>query len=116
MEDAITTGIIMSVVGLVMAVLGGLGLARRLPANAMIGIRLPATKVSDEAWEETHVAAGPWLVLAGLVPFVTGILILTMGANMPEWTVLVAYAAMLIFVLVGMVSGVRVANAVNSTI
>lgn len=113
MLDAITTGIIMSVVGLVMAVVGVLGLARRLPANAMIGIRLPATKLSDETWEEAHVAAGPWLVLAGLAPLLTGIFILTMGGSMPEWTVLVAYAAMLIFVLVGAVRGVRAANAVN---
>ncbi|MGO2004837.1 SdpI family protein [Arthrobacter rhombi] len=116
MEDAIMTGLIMSVVGLVMAVFGWLGFARRLPANAMIGIRLPATRVSDEAWEETHVAAGPWLILSGLIPFFAGVFILLMGAALPEWTVLAAYAGMLIFVLVGTALGVRAANAVNSSI
>ncbi|MDN5905963.1 MAG: SdpI family protein, partial [Micrococcaceae bacterium] len=75
---------------------------------------LPATRASDDAWEETHVVAGPWLMLAGLVPFLTGILILIPGASMPEWTVLGAYAAMVVFVIVGAVLGVRAANAVNS--
>lgn len=115
MEEAVTTGAIMLVIGVVVAVLGGLGIARRLPSGWMVGIRLPVTTASNEAWVQTHVAAGPWLVLAGLVPLATGIALLLVAGSMPEWSVMGAYAALAVFVAVGAVRGVRAASAVTGT-
>lgn len=115
MEDAFTPAIIMVVIGVVMAVIGALGWARKLPANAMIGIRLPATTASDETWEVSHVVAGPWLVLAGIVPLVVGSLLMAFDTQMPDWTILAAYGAMAVLVGVGAVRGVRAANALTGT-
>lgn len=115
MEDTFTPAIIMVVIGVAMAVIGALGCARKLPANAMIGIRLPATTASDETWEVSHVVAGPWLVLAGIVPLVIGFLLMALSTHMPEWTILVAYGAMVVLVGVGAVRGVHAANALTGT-
>ncbi|WP_372699252.1 SdpI family protein [Arthrobacter sp. JSM 101049] len=115
MEDAVTTGVIMMVIGSALAAVGGLGIARRLPSGWMIGIRLPVTTSSDEAWLETHVAAGPWLVLGGIVPFATGIALLVVGGSMPDWSVLAAYAALVVLVALGAVKGVRAAYSVTGT-
>lgn len=88
-------------------------MARRLPAGWMIGIRLPVTTASDEAWAQTHRAAGPWLVLAGLMPFATGVALLLFGRSIPEWSIVVSYAALTAFVLIGAARGVKAAQSVT---
>lgn len=115
MDDTVTTGATMVVAGLAIAVVGGLGMARKLPASWMIGIRLPATTASDEAWVETHVVAGPWLVLAGFVPVATGIAFLAAGDVVPSWGVPAAYVAMVVLVVLGVVRGVRAAASTAGT-
>ncbi len=56
----------MFVGSLVVAEVGRRSSAGRLGRNHLVGIRVPATLESDEAWRAAHLAAGRTLVVAGL--------------------------------------------------
>ncbi len=49
------------------------------------------------------------------MPFATGIALLVVGGSMPDWSVLAAYAALVVLVALGAVKGVRAAYSVTGT-
>ncbi len=55
--------------GVVIAYVGILGFAGKLPRNRFAGIRTSATMASDEAWRTAHTAGGPALVFGGVAVF-----------------------------------------------
>ena len=66
--------------GLIVMVVGRMAATGRLPRNLFAGIRLPSTMRSDEAWRAGHEAAASALMVAGIVPVVTAIIV---GAKNP---------------------------------
>jgi len=54
-------------------------------------------------------------LVAGLVSFATGIAQLLFAGAVPKWSVAAAYAAIAVFMVVGVVRGVRATTAVTGT-
>ncbi|GAB3438112.1 SdpI family protein [Actinophytocola sediminis] len=69
------------VVGLVIAVVGVLGAARRLPRNRFGGVRTPATMRTDQTFVVANQVAGPPIAVAGAVGVLSGLVGL-LGANL----------------------------------
>ncbi len=95
------------IVGLVLVVMGlaelwvcWLGSQRRLPPNAAVGIRLPATRTSEEAWYVAHESAAGLLGLGGGIAATCGIAVLFTGFDV----VGVAVAALGFVALLGATS------------
>ncbi|MDR1188642.1 MAG: SdpI family protein [Bifidobacteriaceae bacterium] len=53
--------------GVVFVVVGGLGWAKRLRRNSLVGLRTPSTMASDESWAQANFVAGRWLTVSGVV-------------------------------------------------
>ncbi len=62
-----------------MVVLGRLAATGRLPRNVVVGIRIPSTLRSDEAWVSGHRAAGTALTVAGLGPIAAALIVAAKG-------------------------------------
>jgi len=59
-----------------------LGSQRRLPPNALVGIRLSATRTSDEAWYVAHESAAGLFGLGGGVGATCGVAVLFTGLDL----------------------------------
>jgi hypothetical protein len=60
--------------GAILVVVGRLAATCRLPRNVLVGIRIPSTMRSDEAWRSGHLAAASALTVAGVGPVVTAVI------------------------------------------
>lgn len=96
------------------AVVGGLGIAQRLPGNKWFGVRSPETWQSEETFAVANRVAGPGLIAAAVILVMGGVLTLGIDSG---WSVLFAVGALLVALfLVGTVSsyGIRAAEAVTA--
>ena len=58
-------GVILILLGIVIAVVGTMAITKKLPGNKWIGIHVPEVRKSRELWDLAHRVAGPsWLVAA----------------------------------------------------
>ena len=55
--------------GVLIAYIGILGFAGKLPRNRFAGIRTSRTLASDDAWRTAHTSGGPALVFGGVAVF-----------------------------------------------
>ena len=93
--DGILVGLVLVVAGAVTTWLAWLGSQRRLPPNALAGIRLPATRRSDEAWYAAHQAAAGPLGVGGGATVACGLGVLFTGLDSIGWgLVIVGLAAL----------------------
>lgn len=108
-------GVLWFVAGVVIARVGWAGAKGRLPRQHWAGIRLPSTMRSDETWRVAHLAGGPWMFAAGVVPALGGLgLVLTHPSRDVAGPMSLAIAAIvLVLVLVGGALGVRAARRVE---
>lgn len=95
-------GIILSVLGIALFVIGALAWTRRLPGNSVVGIKVPEVRKSEEVWKASHQVAGPvwvvaaiawilgaflafiatgWMWILPALAFVGGTVLLSVGAN-----------------------------------
>jgi hypothetical protein len=94
-----------------------LGSQRRLAPNAVVGIRLPATRRSDDAWYAAHeAAAGPFGVGGGVV-CACGLATMFSGELdvIALVLVIIGLAALTTATAVATVVGLRAANAEDPT-
>ena len=93
----IFAGTAMVLGGIALVVLGVLGRTGKLTRQSIVGLRTKATLASDEAWNAAHEAAADWVVGAGAILAVGGVLvILTDSETTGDVVALVATALMLI--------------------
>lgn len=64
MLDAVKFGL----AGAIVVAVGRMAAMGRLPRNVLVGIRIPSTMSSDEAWRAGHLAAASALTAAGAGP------------------------------------------------
>ncbi|MBT0567773.1 SdpI family protein [Williamsia sp. CHRR-6] len=109
---AMTIAVIDAVLAVVFAVVGVLGITRRLPRNRVVGIRTAATLRSDATFAAAHATAGPGLV-AGSVVLTLGAM-LGLGLSGAAATGFAAIGLLAGLVLLGSASsfGLRAAAAV----
>ncbi len=109
--DSLTVGIAVMLGGAGLLWVSWAGSQRSLRPNALIGIRLPATRRSDDAWYATHrAAAGPFGVGGGITA-VCGVGVLFTGFDViGQVLTLVALAATLTATGVGTAVGIRAAR------
>ena len=87
----------MMVGGAARIILGALGRTGRPTRQWVVGLRTEATLVSEEAWKAAHEAAATWVVGAGAVLFVGGVLVMIADSETTAGVVaLIAVAVMLI--------------------
>jgi hypothetical protein len=65
--------------GAITIVVGRMAAMGKLPRNPVVGIRIPSTMCSDDAWLAGHRAAASALTAAGLGPIVAALVV---GATM----------------------------------
>ncbi|GGJ13917.1 SdpI family protein [Paenarthrobacter histidinolovorans] len=93
-----------------MAVLGGLGvllivvgavcIKGKLPMNSLVGIRLAATMVSEEAWIAGHKAAGPYVILGGICSAAGAAAILLVPTPAPPTLASITAAGVVLFLVI----------------
>lgn len=100
---SVIIGVILLVLALFLLVVGTLAATRRLPGNAIIGIRVPEVRKSEEVWVSSHAMAGPLWLFSG-VALVFGALISFVASGwlwvLPAVTVVVA--------IVGLATGANI--------
>ncbi|BDD84855.1 hypothetical protein TPB0596_46180 [Tsukamurella pulmonis] len=102
--------VILAVAAVAAVVVGGAGLAGRLPENGVVGVRTEQTLSDPLLWRTANRVAGPGLVGAGVI-FAAGALIgLAMDAPWSFVTVGVAVLAGLFLAGFGALQGARAAS------
>ncbi|MDI2036491.1 SdpI family protein [Paenarthrobacter nitroguajacolicus] len=99
--------VILGGLGLLLIVLGAISIVGKLPMNSLVGIRLPATMVSQEAWKAGHKAAGPCVITAGICSAAGAAAIPLFPAVEPPTLALIAVAAVVLCIIIaaGVASG-----------
>jgi hypothetical protein len=109
--DGILIGLALVVAGALTAWLAWLGSQRRLPPNGVAGIRLPATRRSDEAWYAAHEAAAGPLGVGGGATVACGLGVVFTGLDMIGWAlVVIALAALTTAIGLATTVALRAAN------
>ncbi len=91
------------------------GARERLPRNAIVGIRLPATTGSDRAWYAAHRAASPHSIGAGIWFLLSGLAaaLLADSDNGRAIILCSGWAIGFVSVAIAIVAAVRAARAVE---
>jgi uncharacterized membrane protein len=106
-------GIALMVGGIALVVLGATAGAGKLARQSVVGMRTRATLASDEAWEAAHEAAANWVMGAGAVLFVGGIVVILADSETTgDVVALIATALMLIPLVIAFRRGQAAAQSV----
>ncbi|WP_170323509.1 SdpI family protein [Cryptosporangium phraense] len=71
--SAVAAGLVLAAAGALVWIVAGLGARRRLRRQGFVGIRLPVTMKSDDAWAAAHVAAAPMLRIGAAAAILGGL-------------------------------------------
>jgi uncharacterized protein YjeT (DUF2065 family) len=93
-------GLILIAAGALFLWLARLSRAGRLPRNGLVGIRIPSTLASDEAWQAGHLAAAPLTRAIGGVWLGAGVVLLFVAAESPAASILTGGSTAAVLVLV----------------
>ncbi len=105
-------GIALTVGGVALVVLGANARAGKLTRQSAVGLRTKATLASDGAWKAAHEAAANWVIVAGAILFVGGVLVVLIDSETTGAVVaLIATALMLIPLLIGVRRGQAAAQS-----
>lgn len=96
----IVFAVVLLIIAVFTAIIGGLAWAQKLPGNSVIGIRVPEVRKTQELWDTAHRIAGPLWVLAGVSLFLGAVLSISASGWM--WAlVALAFVAWLAFLGIG---------------
>ena len=106
-------GIALMVGGVALVVLGAIAGAGKLNRQSAVGLRTKATLASDGAWKAAHEAAANWVIGAGTILFVGGVLVVLMDSETTgDVVALVATGLMLIPLVIAFRRGQAAAQSV----
>jgi|LSQX01.3.fsa_nt_gb uncharacterized membrane protein len=111
----------MTVIAVILLVLAGalllfgvLSWARKLPGNAIFGLRVPEVRKSEEAWRAAHAAAGPIWTFGGVALLFGAMLAFVSGGWMWVFTVVTLLVA-LVALSLGANVGARTASLIEDS-
>jgi len=105
--------IIVGLTGLLFIILGRMAATGRLPRNGFVGIRLPSTMRSDDAWMAGHRAASTSLTISGVGPVALGVIAVATNRGRSGDTVLLVIG--LVWILGWIALGTVQANRAAKT-
>lgn len=85
----VVLGVVLVLVGVLLLAVAALGATGRIRRNRVAGIKTPATMTSQAAFAAAHRAAAVPLAAAGVVPAVTGAVLIAGAGGALAWIVLV---------------------------
>lgn len=109
--EAVFGGVVLLGAAVVVFIVGRMSAAGTLPRNWMVGIRVPSTLASDEAWETAHKAGGWLMQLAAIGPLIAGIVTLFRPSG--ETAVVAIFAGLIWLVLFVIASGFAARRALR---
>jgi uncharacterized membrane protein len=93
--------------------LGATARAGKLARQSVVGLRTKATLASDEAWKAAHQASANWVIGAGAVMFVGGVLVmLTDSETTADVVALVVIALVMVPIVIAFRRGQAAARSV----
>ncbi|MDQ0100394.1 putative membrane protein [Paenarthrobacter nicotinovorans] len=92
--------VILGAMGALLIVMGSICIKGKLPMNSLVGIRLPATTVSEEAWVAGHKAAGPYVIVGGICSAAGAAAILLFPTLEPPTLASITAAGVVLFTVV----------------
>ena len=105
-------GIALVVGGIALVVLGAIARGGKLPRQSVAGLRTKATLASDETWEAAQGAGANWVIGAGAILCVGGVLAMLVDSETTgDVVALIATALMLIPLVIGFRKGQVAAQA-----
>lgn len=112
----VVVSLAMIAVGGLLLLMAWLGSQRRLPRNGWAGIRVPATKRSDRAWEAAHVVSAGPVGISGAILALGGLAVGVSGLDNPVGMVgaAVALAGSAVALAIGTRSAIRAAKAADA--
>ncbi|MEU6754050.1 SdpI family protein [Spirillospora sp. NPDC046719] len=75
-------GVLLIAAGALLVVVGVLAADGRIPRNQFAGIRTKRSMADDQSWLTVHRAARPWMIGAGAVLAVAGVLALAVPSEL----------------------------------
>lgn len=118
MNDWASAGLTLTIVGMVFVIIG-LPLVRgRIPRNGFYGYRIPTTMRDDRVWYPVNTLMGLWLIWAGSLATVLGVLLLLLR-NRDDAARLVlglGVPALFLCLAMGIYRGWRLARAIDEQI
>ena len=112
---SVISGASLVAVGLLIVALGILSALRRLPLNAIAGLRCPSTMASDAAWRHSHQKAAPWTIVSGVGPLVAGLATIITQDVSGMWPI-AGVVWMLIVILIASYVATQAANRLTEDV
>ncbi|MGI5327472.1 SdpI family protein [Actinomadura nitritigenes] len=75
-------GVLLIAAGVLLVVVGKLTADGRIPRNQFAGIRTKRSMADDRSWLTVHQAARPWMIAAGAVLALAGVLALAVPSEL----------------------------------
>ena len=116
MSDWMVPGIAMTVAGLVLIGTGVPLVAGKIGRNRLYGYRIRSTLRDDRIWYPVNALSGIWLIWAGMLSLVIGILLLIFRnrEDAAQLVLLIGVPALLICLVMGVWRGWKLAAAIDA--
>lgn len=116
MSDWVIPGILMVVAGLVLIAVGAPLLAGKIGRNNVYGYRVRSTLRDDRVWYPVNALSGIWLIWAGLLSIVIGVLLLIFRnrEEAAELVMIIGLVSLVICLAVGVYRSWKLASAIDA--